>query len=130
VAINRRPFAVVIGSALAFAAGCYFLAFGSAILCCVSGHRGENFWQTEKFFYGLMPMAVSAVVLAVAARRWAHSFSSRRNAWLLGSVVALFVVLGEISLSDGYASNPKSSLRLGNNNRVPSTSAQREIRPR
>ena len=93
----RRVFAL--GScALIFAAGCYVLAFGGAILCCAPGRPEAAFWQTEAVVYGLLPLGAGIAVSGFALRLLARTFVRRRNAWLAGCAVAIFAVAGDLAL--------------------------------
>ena len=77
---------------LMVAATFYLLAFGVAVLYGAPTRPGQGFWQPEKFFYGLLPIFASPVILAATLKLWTRAFSRRRNAFLAGCAVVIFAV--------------------------------------
>jgi len=74
-------------AALTFAISCYLFAFGG-----VAFFVAESIWQPTEFFWWVVPVSASIVLVAVAIRLWRHAFVRRRNAWLLGCLVAVLLV--------------------------------------
>src|ERR1700676_1244487 len=83
--------------ALIFAAACYLLAFGGLIFCCAPTPR-RTFWHAEKFFYGVLPICVSVATFVFTLRIWGRTYVRRRNAWLVGFLVAIVAVVLDVRL--------------------------------
>ena len=97
---------------LMFAVAYYLMAFGGLISCCAPVRPGANFWQPEKFFYGLLPIGVSVVMFVLAVRAWARAFARRRNAWLVGCVVAILAVILDLTLFSKYRGRQDEGIKL------------------
>src|SRR5882724_8644064 len=112
VMIKLRTVLVTAFCAVMFSASFYLLAFGGAVLCCVPVYPGRGFWQTEKFFYGLLPMCTSVVLLVFTARFLARIFIRRRNAWLAGCILAGLSVAVDLTLFMKHRGTQDDQIRL------------------
>src|SRR5260370_1786647 len=95
-----------------FAAGSCLMGFGGVVFCCAPAPAGGGFWRTEKFFYGLLPMLASVVALAFTFRLWARAYIRRRNAWMVGCVVAIFAVFLDSTLFLKYRGREDERIKL------------------
>jgi hypothetical protein len=109
VVIKLKATVVMLLCALMFCAAFGVFAFGGLTFCCAPPIRGGG---SEKFSYGVLPMCVSGVALAYTLRLWARSFVRRRNAWLVGSIVAIFAVVADLALVQIYHRGQDSDIKL------------------
>jgi len=112
VVIKPKTIFVMAFCAFMFAVACYLLAFGGAIFCCAPTHSRGSFWQAEKFFYGLLPMCASVSTFAFTFRLWARAYTRRRNAWLVGGVVAVFAVALDFTLFLKFRGRQDQGIKL------------------
>lgn len=103
---------VMVFCAFMFGAVCYVSAFGGLVFCCAPLGPAGRFWGPEKFFYGVLPMCVGAVALAHIVRLWARAYIRRRNAWLAGCIIAIFVVAADVALFQAYRDRQDDEIRL------------------
>jgi len=108
VAIKPKP----IFCAFLFAVACYLLAFGAAVFCGAPTQAGESFWRPEKFFYGLLPIFASVITFVLMFRLWVRAFTRRRNAWLIGCVVAMFAVVLDFTVFWKYRGRQDERIRV------------------
>lgn len=83
-------------------------AFGAAISCCCPN---RSFWHVEKFFYGFLPIGMSAVMFPSALRRWTRLFTRRRGAWLAVCWPAS-VIVGHVILFSKYREHVDDDIEL------------------
>jgi hypothetical protein len=103
---------VMVFCAFMFGAVGYVFAFGGLVFCCAPPGAGGRFWGPEKFFYGVLPMCVSAVALAYTARLWARAYIRRRNAWLAGCIIAIFAVAADLALFQSQRDSQDDKIKL------------------
>jgi len=107
----KTTFATVF-CAILVAGSFYLMAFGGALLCCAPIYPGGRPWQTEKFFYGLLPLFVSVVTLAIAFRLSRRAYVLRRNRWLGWCFVAVFAIALDCTLFLKYSGRQDERIRL------------------
>jgi len=110
--INPKTILRMVFCAFMFAAACYLLAFAGAVFCCAPDHPGGSFWQPEKFFYGLLPVCASVVTFSFTFRLWVRAYIRRRNAWLVGCVVAILAVALDSTLFLKYRGRHDEGIKL------------------
>ena len=110
--IKLRTTFMVIFTLLVFAASCYLLAFGSAILCCSPRYPGQGIWQYQRFFYGLLPLFCGAIAFRGAWRHLARALVSRRALWVVGCMLTLVAGVIDLALFVKLRGDPDDGIKL------------------